>query len=475
MPWLQIYFVTEWIIRFAMLLEVPRRRTSTAAMAWLVVVYFFPLPGLIAYLMFGANRPQKRRLRHYKELTHSMEKAREQHALTLDSLRPEIPEELRRFSGIVERFGGMAALGENNAELLSNPDAIIDTLISDIDQATHHVHLMFYIFEDDSVGRRVTDALERAVARGVSCRLLVDAMGSRKFLRQRQGALIQAGIQVYDSLPIVSIRRFFGRVDWRNHRKIAVIDGLYAYTGSRNIVEPGYGRKDSSLVWKDLMVRISGPAVISLQTVFLTDWYLESGIMVRDEECYQLESLEENIPIQVMPSGPFQSPQNYRRLVLSALYQAQERVTITTPYFVPDESMLQALETAAGRGVEVNLILPKKSDQLLPGYAARSYFDDLLEWGIGVHRYTGGLLHAKSLSVDHHLCFFGSSNFDIRSFALDYEVDLVFYGGSIAQELRELQHSYQADSEPLGMEQWSKRSYFSRLLENIAKLFSPLL
>ena len=436
MPWFGLYYLSEWIIRLVMVFEVPRRRSPAAATAWLIVIFFFPWVGLVLYLLIGANRPPKHKLKQHGRLQKALQKGREQFAHSIKAFCPELDPDSADVAAFVELLGRMPVFGGNQVELIAEAERFIERLIADIDAATHHVHLLFYIYEDDAIGRRVNEALAKAVKRGVQCRLLLDALGSRKMLKRQSSELLQAGIEVHDTLPVVSFQRFLGRVDWRNHRKIVVIDGQIAYTGSQNIVDPSYGHSDPELVWRDLVARLTGPAVLQLQSIFLGDWFMETGKMLDDQKLFPMPRTDGSIPVQALPSGPIYAPQNYQRLVLSALFYARQQVTITTPYFVPDEALMQAIEIACRRGVDVRLIVPKKSDQFLSGNAARAYFEDLLTYGVKLYRYTGGLLHAKSMSIDKRFCFFGSSNFDIRSFALDFEVDLVFYGTEETRDLR---------------------------------------
>ena len=473
--WFELYYLSDWIIRLIMICEVPRRHSPTAASAWLLVIFFFPWPGLLLYWLIGAKLPPKHKLEQHDRLRKALGKGRERFAHAFAAFSPELQQESGEVAAFVERLGDMPVFNGNHVELIAEAQQFIDRLVVDIDAATHHVHLLFYIYEDDRVGRRITDALLRAAKRGIHCRMLLDALGSRKMLKSRRQELSQAGIEIQDALPIVSWRRFLGRVDWRNHRKIVVIDGHIAYTGSQNIVDPSYGHSDPALIWRDLVARLTGPAVLQLQAILFGDWFMESGKMFDEKEYFPIPQVHGRIPVQALPSGPIYAPRNYQRLVLSALFQARRQVTITSPYFVPDEGLLQAIEIACRRGVELRLVMPKKSDQLLPGNAARAYFEDLLNWGVKIYRYTGGLLHAKSMSIDDQFCFFGSSNFDIRSFSLNFEMDLVFYGAEETDELRGHQQAYIEQSELLTIEKWQARPMARRMMENVAKLFSPLL
>ena len=352
---------------------------------------------------------------------------------------------------------------------------MINALIDDIDAARHHVHLLFYIFSTDATGQRVVAALERAAGRGIKCRLLVDAQGSRRFIKKMSKRLDRVGIEFYPALPVNLLRAAVSRIDLRNHRKIAVIDSHVAYAGSQNIVDAGYGRRD--LQWHDLMVRLTGPAVLELQAVFVGDWFADSNVLLDGIDIFSdVKNVDESgAAIQALPSGPLFPAENYQRLVVAALHAARQRVVITTPYFVPDEVFLEAMETASLQGVEVSLIVPLKSDQMLVGNAARAYYERLLKSGVVIYLFEEGLLHAKSMTIDDTLAFLGSSNFDIRSFALNFEINLIFYDAAITQSLRQHQDWFMQRSKRLLLEDWQQRPRYQKVMQNIIKLLSPLL
>jgi cardiolipin synthase len=333
--------------------------------------------------------------------------------------------------------------------------------------------VLFYIFADDETGRRVADALARAVRRGVICRVLVDAVGSRGMVRTLGPKMKENGILLKESMPVGLFRRRMARVDLRNHRKIAVIDGRFGYTGSQNIVNADYGHK--GVAYTDLMVRLVGPTVLELQGVFLSDWYFETREILDDEDVYPTQALKGPGLVQTLPSGPNYPTDNYQRLLVAALYEAREQVVLTTPYFVPDEPFMQALEVAVRRGVKVDLIVPEHCDHIVVGAASRAYYDDLVAIGVNVHLYKPGILHSKTMSIDRALALIGTGNFDIRSFTLDFEVNLICYGREMTDRLREVQDRYMRDSVPLDPSAWKQRPITRRLVQNIAKLFSPVL
>lgn len=473
-----LYYVGEWVIRAVMLVVVVRRRKPTTAMAWLLIIFALPWPGLVLYLFVGRRPlPRGRRERARQAVHHLGEVGRRIEAQAIasghaDLINPIVDPRLQRAMSFVRRLGSLPAAAGNAVEFLDKPEAFIERLIADIDTARHHVHLLFYIFNLDNVGNMVADALGRAAQRGVTCRVLLDAVGSDK-PRHTVRRLRAIGVEAHSALDVTPLRRPFARIDLRNHRKIAVIDATIAYTGSQNIVDPSYGHAD--LVWHDLMGRFRGPSALELQAVFVADWFAETGELPISDETFPNAEVAGDIAIQPLPTGPQLTHASFQRLVVVAIHTARERVVITSPYFIPDDSVLDALQLAALRGVQVDMALPATSDQILVGNASRAYYDDLLEAGINIYQFERGLLHAKTMTVDNSASFFGTANFDIRSFSLNFEITMVIYGAEQTAVLRGFQDRYIEGSKKLSAEEWGRRSKVRRTFQDVAKLFSPLL
>ncbi|HSI34889.1 MAG TPA: phospholipase D-like domain-containing protein, partial [Tepidisphaeraceae bacterium] len=282
-----------------------------------------------------------------------------------------------------------------------------------------------------------------------------------------------AGAEVVRVLPVSLWRRVSSaRVDLRNHRKLAVIDGVVGYTGSQNVIDPAFKKP---LVYEEVVVRAAGPVVAQLQAVFLADHFVETAHGIRDAGMFPVTPAAGASPAQLLPSGPGYPHQNLQRMIVSLLHAARHRVVITTPYFIPDEPVLQAVQTAVLRGVEVHLVVSKQIDQFLVGLAQRSYYEDLLEAGVRIHSYTRRFLHAKHVSVDDDVALIGSSNMDIRSFVLNAEVMLVVYDRAVVARLRKIQERYFADSEEITAEAWRARPGWHKVLQNVARLADSLL
>lgn len=474
--WSLLIYVSEWLVRLLMLAVLIERHPPRTAVTWLLVIFFLPWPGLFLYLLIGENRLPHRRIRLRRALLEKYDGVRRLDVLGAVQEPPRIDKRFLPTVALAEKLGFMPVRFGNRVTLLANTDRVIKQLIEDIDAAQRHVHLLFYIFAADETGQRVGAALKRAAMRGVKCRLLVDAVGSRQFLNQVAPDLRASGVELYAALPVSLLRAWVARLDLRNHRKIVVIDGQIGYTGSQNIVNADYGY--SALEYHDLMVRLNGPVVLELQAVFADDWYAESDQFLEDSELSPDDAtplFEGGDAVQALPSGPLFPVENYQRQVVAAIHAAQKQVTITTPYFLPDEVFLEAMETAALKGVRVELIVPVKSNYALVGLAACAYYEQLLSCGVSIYLFHEGLLHAKSMTIDDSIAFLGSSNFDIRSFALNFEINMIFYGIEFTEKLCEQQAFFRENSERLSLSEWQKRPVYKRVMQNVFQLLSPVL
>jgi cardiolipin synthase len=455
-----------------MLAIVPMRRSPATAKGWLLFIFMVPWLGLLAYLTFGRASLPRWRQEKLNRLPDALRMVTTRLREHPNVFEPKLNAELSQAVTLAQSLGNMPILGGNAAELLADYHGSIDRLAADIETAQNHVHLLYYIFADDAAAGRVVAALTRAVKRGVHCRVLVDSFGSRSWLKSLRAKMATAGIAMHDVLPYGIFRRRSARRDLRNHRKLAVIDGRIGYTGSQNLVDPVF---KPGLTYEEMVVRVTGPIVLELQYVFIGDWFLETEELLDRPELFPDPALTGMIPAQVLPSGPGFVTENNQRLIVALIHGARRRVVITTPYFIPDEALLQALQTAAMRGVEVHLVCSQKYDQLLVGLAQSSYYEELLEEGIQIHLYEKNFLHAKHMSVDDHISLIGSSNMDIRSFALNAEISLLFYDAEVNRQLRIHQERYFKNCERLTVEKWEQRYYLSRFCQNLARLMSPLL
>lgn len=471
MDWSLLYLASEWAIRFVMLVYVPQRRTPAAARAWLLLIFLLPWPGLVVYALFGRAFLPAKRLRRQKKADQTIREAQVLMGPSSDCA-DSLPAGVRPVADLGRALGSFGVMGGNAVELLPDYFGAIDRLAADIDGAENSAHLLFYIFEDDVTGRRVAEALVRAARRGVSCHVIMDALGSKRGLKRLGPGLRAGGVEVLAALPVGLLRRHTARFDLRNHRKIAVLDGRVGYAGSENIVDGHFVKGFSN---EELWVRVTGPAAQQLQAVFLADYYLETGRAIQSPELFPHEPIAGDTPCQVVPSGPSFPRENARELVVEMLYSARERAVITTPYFIPDESVLQAMRAAASRGVEVALVVSRHANQIISQWAQRAYYDDLLEAGVALYLYEPHFLHAKHITIDGELALVGSTNMDIRSFTLNEEVNLLIYDPAVVGQLRAIQERYFKDSLRIAPGAWMARSLWSKVLQNTARLADSLL
>jgi cardiolipin synthase len=456
-----VYFLIEWSIRLVMVVIVPLRRQPEAARSWLLLVFFLPLPALILYRLIGRPRFPAWRQQRFSEA-----------AVIRRRLAASLPRPAQPVPGIADladRLGEFPVTGASDLALIGDYEQSIDRLVADIDTAETSVHLLTYIFADDATGRKVAAALGRAARRGVDARVLIDAIGSRPWARRTQAILAAEGVQCRLALPVrwwTTVRR--ARADLRNHRKIAVIDGRLAYVGSQNIVDRDFRR---GIVNDELVARVEGPVVAAVAAVFASDWYLETREILPAVPTSDVALS----PVQIMPSGPDYGVPGFERLLVALIHAAETQVTLVSPYLIPDEALLAALQTAAYRGVVIDLVVSRVVDQRLVRLAQRSFYDELMSMGVRIHRYRAHLLHAKHVSIDGRIGVVGSGNADLRSFMLNAEVSMLLYDPAQVAELVARQAECMALSDRLDLYEWRRRPMVLSLAENLARLVSPLL
>ncbi len=479
---LTAYFIVKWLIRAWALFVVPVNRKPTSALGWLMVIMLFPVFGLILFSLIGSPKlPLKRRTeqRLMDNLVRDAVRNAAKEPRLKPLLLPEIPEVYQPFETLAENLGGLPAFAGNEVELMPEYGAVFKRLKTDVDAAERFVHLEFYIICWDTLTNPLFLALAKAVQRGVKVRILFDPVGSRKYpgydlLVKRLEAL---GMQVHPMLPVHLRRKDFTRPDLRNHRKVGVIDGKIAYTGSLNLITRNYHRRDD-IIYDELVVRATGPVVAQFEAIFLTDWHAETGriLSVKNDPEVQIDLTRTGKSLlQVLPSGPGSETENNLKLFVALIHAARRQITIVNPYFVPDESLMVAITSAANRGVRVRMINSAVSDQFLVSHSQRSYYDQLLAAGVEIYLYRRPiLLHSKTITIDEATAVIGSSNFDMRSFTLNMEVTLLAYDPAIVRQLHQIENQYLARTDRVEPEAWARRKRLARLLDNLARLTSAV-
>jgi len=469
--WSSLYLLSEWTIRLVMLVYVPQKRSAAASRTWLLLIFLLPWPGLALYTLFGRIRVPRERIEQQRRASQRIMEG-QTHLQPRVVCQPPLPEYLAHLPGLAAKLGDFDVFMGNAFEFLPDYAGSVARLVADIDAATHHVHLLTYIFAADATAQQVADALSRAARRGVRCRLMADAVGSRPGLGHLAPQLRRNGVEVVPMLPVGFFRKNAARFDLRNHRKLAVIDGLIGYAGSQNIVDPNFVPGHPN---EELVARITGPVVAQIQAVLLADYFIETDTALETDRFFPEIASTGDTAAQILPSGPGYQRENGAELFVALIHAARQRVVFTTPYFVPDEPFLAALHSATRRGVDVRLIVSLHGNQRLTQFAQRSYYEELLASGVRVHLYRPHFLHAKHLSVDDSIALLGSANIDIRSFALNAEVSLILYDRAAVTRLREIQERYLGDSDELDLASWQQRPLSQRVLQNLARLADSVL
>ncbi len=478
LAWVITVIVFDITVRTLAIIFVPRNRRPTAAMAWLLAIYFIPLIGVALFLLIGTPRLPRKRRRKQTLINETIR--RMSHGLDLGSLRPNAPDWFRSLVRLNRNLGAMPISGDNGATLISGYQDSIDAMAEAIREAKDYVHVEFYILQADAATENFFAAMEEAAARGVTVRVLLDHWANRgkPFYKATLKRLTAMGAQWHLMLPVKPLRGAYTRPDLRNHRKLLVVDGLVAFTGSQNVTDSTYNLKKNikrGLHWVDMMTRIDGPVVASVNAVFLSDWYSETDEIVDDLELFEVQPGSGDLDCQIIPSGPGFEFQNNLKLFMTLLFAAREKLIIVSPYVVPDEGLLLAIQTACQRGVHVELFVSEEGDQAMVYHAQRSYYEALLRAGVKIYMYRKPyILHSKSMSVDDEVAVIGSSNMDMRSFGLNLEISLLVRGEEYVAQLRAVEDEYRSLSRELTLEEWEKQPLRSTVLDNLARLTSAL-
>ncbi len=470
------------IIAFTQLVFVVRalsrsNREPASRLAWVAVILFIPIGGAIAYVLLGdvniGRRLQSRQLQVRAGLAEALMQIRSYRATRADKPSSEWPVPFQT-GWSVNHFRPVHC---DAAELFSNSNQSIDRIVADIDAAKTTAHVLFYIWLPDRNGRKVAEALMRAAGRGVNCRVLVDDLGSRNLVRSALWPEMQAaGIKVARAFTIGNplLRAFGGRIDIRNHRKVVVIDTLVAWCGSQNCADPEFLPKAKFGPWVDVMLRLEGTIVRQLQQVFVMDWLTFCNDDVTDA-VLPAEPSSNGFLAQVIATGPTVRYGAMSDTFASLLYSATKRLIITTPYYVPNGDLQNALALAALRGVETTLIVPARNDDRFVSAASRSNYPELLTAGVAIFEFPDGLLHTKSITVDDDIALVGSANIDRRSLELNYENNLLIQDRALTAAIRAVQEGYAARSRGITPDEVKNWPWYRKLINNAAAMTSPIL
>ena len=454
------------------------RKNASSTWAWLMVLFFIPILGFILYLIFGRKLSHRKIFIWDTKSRLGVEKA-VQHQLEIieDDQLPYKQEVLKQYKDLyyLHLKHNDAIYSQNNkVDLFTDGTKKFTALISDLEQAKDHIHLLYYIVRNDQLGTKIADVLIKKAKEGIQIRLLYDDMGSRSLSRKFIRRLQQANIQVEAFFP-PKIPKINLKINFRNHRKLAIIDGRIGYIGGFNIGDEYLGKSEKFGFWRDTHLRVYGDAVQTMQTRFILDWNQASSNRIHYEKRYFIGGNAGDVGIQIVSSGPDSDWEQIKYGYIKMILNAKDYVYIQTPYFIPDESLMDALRIAALSGVKIKIMIPNKPDHMFVYWATLSYVGELLHEGAEIYLYQNGFLHAKTIVVDGKLSSVGTANIDVRSFRLNFEVNAFLYDIDIANKLVAV---FQRDinmSTQMTKSLYEKRSIGIKFKESISRLLSPIL
>ena len=523
------FLITLWLV----VRVIQQQRSQSVAIAWIAVLFALPVVGIIGYMLFGEiniGYQYRKRSLMVQKLLRDFAHA---HQIDFNKISENLDTEARQLSNIALLKTGLGVYDHHTLTLMTDADHIFASLLADIRAANTMILLEFYIVSPQGRVIELLEALMAATQRGVSVHLLADSVGSHAFFRSSWVKKLKAAdVFVHESLPVGLFKTIVKRIDIRNHRKLAIFDSCYGYTGSFNLIDPDFFKQNAHVgKWIDVMIRVESHdtvnSVKAMALVTTTDISAETNanfsnlekIVNRFTKSLYIDTSKlhhrklqheanargagqnanpgvtqppllnilplqsslqaypsvSQVSLQLIPSAPELTEHVIYETLVCAIFAAKKQVVITTPYFVPDDALLLALTTAAKRGVKVILNVPKKVDSLLVRFASQAYFEPLLSAGVQIYLFNAGLLHAKILCVDDDYCLFGTVNMDMRSFYLNMEVSMAIYNRTMTQQMLTCQHQYLRQSEPLQRDGWQQRSFAAKFLDNAIRLFSPLL
>lgn len=459
-------------------------QNTTKTLAYLLAVILLPIIGIIIYFSVGINY-RKRKMYSKKifnnhDLEITMRKEILETSNTIFTTRTDSIRNFRKLATLILNKTSSPIFQGNDVSLLLNGETKFPRVLEAIKKAKNHIHIEYYIFDDDEISCTIIDLLIDKVQQGVDVRFIYDDFGSRPIRRKQVPRMKAAGIQVFPFYKIKLIA-FANRLNYRNHRKIIVVDGVIGFVGGINVSDKYINKTQNKneLYWRDTHLEIEGPTVKSLQYIFMGDWNYCSGEKLEPNKTFfpndsNFQSKANKI-VQIASSGPDSDSPLIQQTLLQAINLAREEILITTPYFIPGDTILENLVIAAASGTKVKLLVPGISDSKFVNYAARSYYGRLLNAGAKIYLYQKGFVHAKTMVVDKKVSIVGTANMDIRSFDLNFEVNAIVYDEEIALELRQAFYEDLNNATIIDLQQWNERSNFTQILEKLAGLFSPLM
>jgi cardiolipin synthase len=481
MNWFYIVSIIYVLIVIAVCLRIIyETRNTNKTLAYLLVTLFIPVGGIVFYILFGVNY-WKIKLYNKKSIEDEkiLERLKKQMTVYVDeTIDPTdmSDENNKELAAMLAKELRSPLTRRNRLKLLINGEEKFPEVLEALRNAKHHIHIEYYIYEQDVIGQQIENTLIQKAREGVQVRFIYDDFGSPTIKKQTEKRMREAGIEIF---PFQKVWFYLlaNRLNYRNHRKIIVIDGQTAFTGGINVSDKYINNKPARLFWRDTHLRIDGPGVFYLQYLFLSDWNFCSGKSLQPERLHFLNTNRhrDDIFLQVAAGGPDSKQPSVLFSLLQAIYLARKEILITTPYFIPGDSIQDALRIAALSGLSVKLLVPGICDSKLVNAVSKSYYAELLLAGVEIYMYQKGFVHAKTLVTDGKLSVIGTANMDNRSFELNFEVNVILYDRVVSEKLRSVFFKDLEDAEKIDAEKWCKRQAYRQLPEKLARLFSPVL
>jgi cardiolipin synthase len=481
--WVLVAEVLYVFVIIAVCLRIVYDTSATSkTLAYLLLTIFFPVGGAILYFVIGTNY-RKRKLyskKLFKDEQLMLAVKRQifrESAETWKYVQPEFRKYKKLFKLLLNSNWSSISDG-NEVQILVNGEEKFPAVLKALKEAKNHIHMEYYIFEDEQIGNQIKDILIQKAKEGVEVRFIYDDFGSRSIRKDIVPELIAAGVKAYPFYKIFFMT-LANRLNYRNHRKIIVIDGCIGFTGGINVSDRYINHKDQpdELFWRDTHVKITGPGVYYLQYLFICDWnFCSEQELAPDKDFFQSnDKAKPGALVQIAASGPDSDDPTIMFALIKAIGLAEKDILITTPYFIPGETLLDALTVASLSGVKVKLLVPSNSDSRMVDFAARSYYGNLLRAGVEIYRYKKGFVHSKTMVSDGLLSVIGTANMDHRSFELNFEVNSIIYDEGIGRQMTRIFYDDLKCAEKIDIEEWQDRGLLRELPEKLARLLSPLL
>lgn len=469
-PWLYVTLSATYALSIitVVIVIIGENRNPVKSLAWVTILLLLPAVGLVLYFFFGRNIKNKRMIsrRNRRKLRKSLK-------LPHKKVPKDLPEQSAQLIKLASGLTGAPYYTGNSLKIFSNGKDKFESLKADLESAVHSIHLQYYIFENDFIGRTIADILMRKAAQGVNVRVIYDHVGSVHVRGDFFKSMRKAGVEAHPFFKVAFIP-LASKVNWRNHRKMVIIDGKIGYIGGMNIADRYIDGGKKFNLWRDCHMRMLGPAVASLQYSFARDWSFMGHELIDEDIEPDIDPVG-NMGVQTVTGGPMSRWNNMAHVFLQAISSAKTRIWLQTPYFLPPEYLMHALQNAALSGVDVRIMIPRKSDSLFLTLASRSYFTECIRAGVKFYFFDAGMLHSKVLIIDNSISSVGSTNFDFRSFEHNFEGNLIVYSKEFTENLMNVFVADQELSTRIRPDEWKKRPLIQRAFESVLRLFSPIL